>query len=125
MSFTSRPLVNVPEEKRKGISNYADLLSLARLYKLGDNASRDLFHKGSGLIAKVKPILQRNAVEPDGSFQRTWRRMDPIQLGHITKEVHKVVPWLQCFEASWATKWIIKRLINQRVHDRRGESGKW
>jgi hypothetical protein len=62
MSFTSRPSVKVPEEKRKGISNYADLLSLAREYKLGDNASRDLFHKGSGLIAKVKPILLRNAV---------------------------------------------------------------
>ena len=118
-TYTSRPLVNVtvPEEKRKGISNYAHLLSLAREYKLGDNASRDLFHKGSGLIAKVKPILQRNAVEPDGSFQRTWHQIDPIQQACLTEEVHKVMPWLQCFEGSWATKWILKSLINQRVHD--------
>jgi hypothetical protein len=76
MSSTSQPLVKVPEEKRKGISNYGDLLSLAREYKLGDDASR--------LISKVKPILLRNAVEPDGSFQRTWHRMDPIKMGHIS-----------------------------------------
>ncbi|KAN0079575.1 hypothetical protein V8E54_004789 [Elaphomyces granulatus] len=66
----------VPEEKRKGISNYGDLLSLACEYKLGDDASR--------LISKVKPILLRNAVELDGSFQRTWHRMDPIKMGHIS-----------------------------------------
>src|SRR6267378_1818719 len=76
MSFTSRPLVEVPEEKRKGISNYGDLLSLAREYKLGDDASRDLFHKGAKLISKIKPILLRRTrrliskdVASDGPYQ--------------------------------------------------------
>jgi hypothetical protein len=45
--------------------------------------------------------------------------MDPIKMGHISKEVHRTVPWLLCFEENWATAWVIKRILNQRVHDRK------
>jgi phage protein D len=46
----------VPAIKQKGISNYANLLSLAREFHL------DLFGKGKGLISKVTPILGRHAI---------------------------------------------------------------
>jgi hypothetical protein len=107
----------VPATKQKGISNYADLLSLARQFHLGDEASRDLFGKAAGLILKVKPILLRHATEPDGRFHKAWNSLSPIRHANIIRDIHKVAPWLQRFEEAWATKWIARRLINQRVHD--------
>ncbi|KAN0083381.1 hypothetical protein V8E54_002469 [Elaphomyces granulatus] len=58
-----------------------------------------LVPQGAKLVSKIKPILLRNAVEP------VWHRMDPIKMGHISKEVHRTVPWLLCFEENWATAW--------------------
>ena len=107
----------VPAIKQKGISNYADLLSLAREFHLGDEASRDLFGKGKGLILKVTPILGRHAVEPDGKIHKTWNALSPIRCANIVRDMHKVAPWFLRFEEAWATKWVARRLINQRVHD--------
>ena len=107
----------IPAIRQKGISNYADLLSLAREFHLGDEASRDIFGKGKGLIMKVTPILVRHAVEPDGKIHKTWNQLSPIRCANIVRDMHKVAPWLLRFEEAWATKWAARRLINQRVHD--------
>jgi hypothetical protein len=34
------------------------------------------------------------------------------------------VPWLQRFEDDWAAEWLLKKLIDQRVHDRNQASAK-
>ena len=88
----------VPAIKQKGILNYADLLSLARDFDLGDETSRDLFGKGAGLILKVKPILSRHTVEPDGKFHKTWNALSPIRCANIVHDIHKVALWLLRFE---------------------------
>jgi len=36
--------------------------------------------------------------------------------------VHQTVPWLQQFEGSWATVWVLKKAVNQRVSDARRPS---
>jgi hypothetical protein len=107
----------VPEEEQTGVQNYADLLNIARKHELGEEARRDLFSKGARLIRKTKPILLRHAVEPDGCFKRTWNRQSTARRAVIEKEVHKVAPWLLSFEETWATRWFLKKLIDQRVHD--------
>ena len=42
----------------------------------------------------------------------------------MNQAVHKVVPWLLHFEETWATDWILKKLINQQVHDAKRASVK-
>ena len=107
----------VPAIEQKGISNYADLLSLACEFHLGDEASRDLFGKGKGLSLKMTPILGRHAVEPDGKIHKTWNALSPIRCANIVHDIHKVAPWLLRFEEAWVTQWAARRAINQRVHD--------
>jgi hypothetical protein len=107
----------VPDKEQKNVQNYADLLAIARKHELDEEARRDLFSKGARLIRKVKPILLRHAVDSEGNFKKTWSSLSTTRCALIEQEVHKVAPWLLSFEETWATKWILKKLINQRVHD--------
>ena len=43
----------------------------------------------------------------------------------MNQAVHKVVLWLLYFEETWATDWILKKLIDQRVHNAKCASVKW
>jgi hypothetical protein len=108
----------VPLGKKKNIANFSNLLLLAREYELGNEACIDLRTKGERLIRKLKPIIVRHAADEDGAFRKTWKDLSTTRRGLIAQSVHKVAQWLLNFEEDWATDWILKRLIDQRVHDR-------
>jgi hypothetical protein len=120
-SLTALPTTGprqVPLSKKKNIAKFDNLLFLAREYDLGDEARLDLCARGERLIRKIKPIIVRHAADEDGAFRKTWKDLSTTRCGITAQSVHKVAPWLLNFEENWATDWILKRLIDQRVHDR-------
>ena len=42
----------------------------------------------------------------------------------MIEAANKAVPWLQRFEDDWTAEWLLKKLIDQRVHDRNRASAK-
>jgi hypothetical protein len=83
----------------------------------------DLAYKGESLIRKVKPIMLR-ATDESGNFDKTWKALSARRSAKMVKAVNKAVPWLKRFEDDWATEWLLKKLIDQRVHDRNRASAK-
>ena len=57
------------------------------------------------------------AADDDGVFRKTWRELSTARRNLMSQAAHKVVPWLLHFEETWATDWILKKLIDQQVHD--------
>jgi hypothetical protein len=118
MSVGSQPSQMVPATKKRSLTKFEDLLSIARDYNLGNEARRDLSAKGEGIIRKAKPALFRHATE-HGVFSKTWAELSNDRRARVTREMNKLAPWLLNFEETWATEWVAKRLVNQRVYDQR------
>jgi hypothetical protein len=113
----------VPASKAKEVANFAALSNIAREYRLGHEALSDLAYKGENLIRKVKPFILR-ATDESGYFYKTWKALSARRSAKMVKSVNKAVPWLKRFEDDWATEWLLKKLIDQRVHDRNRASAK-
>ncbi|OXV07285.1 hypothetical protein Egran_04950 [Elaphomyces granulatus] len=109
----------VPIERRKGVNNFDQLLTLTQEYKLGDKAYSLFGEKGRGIIKILKPIIRKNATDENGVFSSNWKGMTSIQQAALGKAVHEREPWmLRHFEGGWATDWALKKMIDQRVFDR-------
>jgi hypothetical protein len=109
----------IPVERRKGVNNFDQLLRLAQEYNLGNKAYTLFGEKGRGIVQIVKPILRKNATDEFGVFTSNWKGMTAIQQAALGKEVHEREPWmLRHFEGGWATDWVLKKMIDQRVFDR-------
>jgi hypothetical protein len=67
---------------------------------------REFWRKGG-------PIKLHNVV--GGKFQKN---IPIMRRATIIQATHKAIPWLQRFEDDWATEWVMRSLIDQRVHDR-------
>jgi len=101
----------------KRVNNFKDLFELANEFNVGVNAKADLANRGERLILRVKPIIMKHAADEDGCFRMTWKAISTQRSSYIGRLVNKSTPWLLCFEEHWATDWVLKRLIDQRVHD--------
>jgi hypothetical protein len=77
MFSASQPSQTVPATKKRSLTKFDDLLSLARDYNLENEARRDLNAKGEGIIRKAKPALFRHATE-HGVFSKTWSEISNI-----------------------------------------------
>jgi hypothetical protein len=64
------------------------------------------------LILRVKPIIMKHAADEDGCFRKTWMAISTQRASYTSRMVNKSAPW-----EHWATDWVLKRLIDQRVHD--------
>jgi hypothetical protein len=109
----------IPIERRKGVYNFDQLLSLTQEFNLGNKAYSLFGEKGRGIIQILKPILHKNATDENGVFTSNWKMMTSIQQAALCEAVHEREPWmLRHFEGGWATDWALKKMIDQRVFDR-------
>jgi hypothetical protein len=107
----------VPERRRQRIKNFSDFLELAREFKLGREAQQKLSENGKLLVQEIKPFLTRYAIDLEGRFTKTWKRLPVLTRSKLVKKIIQLEPWLCRFEDSWVAEWILKKLIDQRVHD--------
>jgi hypothetical protein len=120
-SFSSSQSI-VPLAVIKRVYNFKDLFDVANEFNVGDDAKADLASRGERLTRRVKPIIMKHAADEDGCFRQTWKSISTQRSAHICRLVNKTAPWLQCFEEHWATDWVLKRMIDQRVHDHNRKS---
>lgn len=113
-SEDSRP---VPRTESANVSNGTDLYRLVCKYKLGDAALADTNYKAKLLFRKVKVVINKFAVDPDGRVSKRWTRQ-PIEVRYrMLKELTKNACWLSRFEDNWAAEWLLSKGVNQRKVD--------
>ena len=115
----------IPVERKRGITNFDQLHGLALEYNLGAKVSSMLVEKGQGLIEKIKPIIVKKATDENGDFLRNWKDMTSLEKAALVEAVQAREPWLQRhFQAGWGADWVLKKLIDQRVADKKRKSSK-
>jgi hypothetical protein len=107
----------IPRTESANVSNGTDLHRLVCKYKLGDAALADTDYKAKLLFRKVKVVINKFAVDPDGRVSKRWARQ-PIEVRYrMLKELTKNVCWLSRFEENWAAEWLLSKGVNQRKVD--------
>ena len=104
-----------PHQSRK-VLDLPRLRPLAEEFKLGRKVCNLFADNGRKIINHVKPIITKHAT--DGVFRNSWKNLTSTQQAALVGLVHDVEPRLvEYFEGSWATDWVLKKLIDQRVAD--------
>jgi hypothetical protein len=91
----------IPVERKRGITNFDQLLGLALEYNLGAKVYSMLGEKGHGLVEKVKPIIVKKATDENGDFLRNWKDMTSIEKAALVEAVHTSEPWLENLPPPW------------------------
>lgn len=90
----------------------------------GYDVYQNLENKGKSLTRKIKPLLARYATDSRGNFYRIWKEMPSGQRAELVQMTQESENWLLRFEDGWATEWILKKMIDQRVYDHRRTKGR-
>jgi len=71
-------------------------------------------------LQKIFPLpnITKYATDSSGDFSTNWKLMSSTQRASLVRYVHEKEPRLEgVFEGEWATDWVLKKLIDQRVAD--------
>jgi hypothetical protein len=65
------------------------------------------------------------ATDENGVFVRTWIGMTTLWRAELVNAVHRMELWLERhFEGGWGADWTLKKLIDQRVSDKKRKRSK-
>ena len=110
----------IPVERQRGVCNFDQMLGLAQEYNLGAKVSGMFANKGQLVRERVTPLIRKMATDENGIFVRTWREMTTLWRAELVHAVHGREPWLERhFEGGWGADWTLKKLIDQRVADKK------
>ena len=115
----------IPVERQLGITNFDQMLGIVQECHLGAKISNKFANKGQLLRERVKPLILKVATDENGVFVRTWKGMTTLWRAELVNPVHRMEPWLERhFEGGWGADWTLKKLIDQRVSDRKRKRSK-
>jgi hypothetical protein len=108
----------IPLDRSKGLVTFGQLHTLAKEFKVDRKVCRLFSDNGRDIIKVVKPIITKYATDSSGNFSTNWKLMSSTQRASLVRYVHEKEPRLEgVFEGEWATDWVLKKLIDQRVAD--------
>ena len=115
----------IPVERQLGTTNFDQMLGVVQEYNLGAKISNMFANKGQLLRERVKPLIRKVATDENGIFFRTWKGMTTLWRAELVNTLHRMEPWLERhFEGGWGADWILKKLIDQRVSDKKRKRSK-
>jgi hypothetical protein len=112
------PKTQIPISRSTGIVTFNQLFALSEEFKIEAKVSRLFANSGSRIIKLAKPIITKHATDSSGRFTKNWRMLSSTQRATLVRFVSDAEPRLEgVFEGEWATDWVLKKLIDQRVSD--------
>jgi len=119
------PRTQVPINRSTGIVTFNQLFALSEEFKLEAKVCKLFADSGRRVIRLVKPIIAKHATDSSGKFTMTWKMLSSTQRATLVRFVSDAEPRLEgLFEGEWATDWVLKKLIDQRVSDAKRLGGK-